>query len=898
MSVIKLSEENLLKSKIEEIRDFEDSFFSDCYKQAYKSLVEIYNNCNDNNCDDKNKNDDDYNNIIAFVGDRGSGKTSTMRSFSKSLDDDINKDNKYLKKILQDDEINILQNSKFHVLDIIDPSLFSNRDSLVEIIVSNMFRKFKGNKKNNDLLKKQALVKQFEKVFEEIKTVNMDKQSIFHECNDNIERLMGLSAALDLKEDLKTLIDLYIKYISDECNKKQFLVVSIDDIDMNLEVGRYLLEDIRKYLIQRNIILLMAVNFDQLEEIIAQKFVIGLNENFRFQHDIYEQDKKEGYKFLADFKNKIDEKTEKYLDKLIPYNRRCFMPTVDLDAELELIDGLQNLEHEDSNKLEDIIKLNFENKLNYKIESENHKRTLIPKNLRALIQLLILLNSMKNYDIKNNLKQIITYYKEVLIKEVENRQDQLFLQDILKCYYKDMNRKILIYLNTKIRDEIEDTFELKDIKDDLDYIDKNKTLIFGNRITLGDVITWIKLYDRVQFNNNKSRFIETCKSIYTIRLLYIYYDKYKEYMKDNEIIKSINIDNDEEINQEKDINNEDIIRDIIGKDIIGKFFYITDNKNSDKINKVVSIKGQHKYLTDRLEDELKIKEKQNQTLQDRRIYTIGNDIEQSNIYDNKNNSYLGFKNMNKNKMEKIMTYFVNPIFDDTKSGGKIINNYKRLIRREDKSYYDLIDFSRFTNFDINPFNLIVYSIINSNNYNNIDSIINIDYFMKKLDESDKVINNVSADEKLIVNSIKKVLEKFLFNNLDQFNWIGNFLEKFYKNIYPEILYKDNQSKNNILREVLKEIDRRIDYIYQPKRNSYSTSTLLKTINIIFKNYKLFDFDFMTNVDLTANINEFSNIFSNMNNIERGSEQIKNYTDWLLDIQQNIIETYPNINIKE
>lgn len=739
MSVIKLSKESLLKSKKEEINNFGDSFFSDSYKKAYESLEDICNNYN-------NIDDDYYNNIIAFVGDRGSGKTSTMRSFSHSLKN-IDKSNKFQEKIAQ--------NLEFHVLNIIDPSLFSNRDSLVEIIVSNMFRKFKENKKNNDLLKKQELVKQFEKVFEEIKIVNMDKKIIFRECNDNIERLIGLSAALDLKKDLNDLIVLYLDYLSAKSDADRFLVVSIDDIDMNLEVGGYLLEDIRKYLIQNNIILLIAVNFDQLEEIVVQKFIVGLHENFKFQHDVYEPDEKEGYKFLADFKNKIDEKTEKYLDKLIPYNRRCFMPIIDIDSELELIDDcLQNLEYKDSNKsLEDIIILNFENKLNYKIESENHKRTLIPKNLRSLIQLLILLNSMKKNEIKNNLKQMITYFREVLINDVEDRKDQLFLQDILKCYYKDINRKILIYLNTKIRNEIIDTdFELKDIKFDLDYIEKNKTLIFSNRITLGDIITWIKLYDRIQFENKKSRFIEIVKSIYTIRLLIVYYEN-------------------------KEGAEKFTVKDISGKNFIGKYFDVTDNNNKNKF--IYKIKAQNIPKDEKM------------------------------------------------KIDIIYPYIIIPSFKSQENNENFYY-YTRLIRREDKTYDTYKDLNRFDFCFLNTLGLVAYCV-----YKNIDNfidIINIDYFMYNLDSFDRDIHKLNvSEEETIVESYKIIFKKLKHDNINEIEIMKDFINENLKKIKFQI-------NEELIRDIKEKIELRIRFINNKGyEEEFLLTTLKNTCNEILEN---------------------------------------------------------------
>ena len=68
------------KIKIEKGKDFNQSIFQNVYKNALKSVIEIVKHS------DKDNNDyDDFNNIIAFTGERGKGKSSSMISFRDAL---------------------------------------------------------------------------------------------------------------------------------------------------------------------------------------------------------------------------------------------------------------------------------------------------------------------------------------------------------------------------------------------------------------------------------------------------------------------------------------------------------------------------------------------------------------------------------------------------------------------------------------------------------------------------------------------------------------------------------------------------------------------------------------------------------------------------------------------
>ena len=94
---IKLGQE--YKIRVEEISEFESSFFNGVYEKAKQNVLAIIENkVIDNTNKSEYENDDEYNNIIAFVSERGTGKSSSMVSFSKALTEMITGRN-YLQKI-------------------------------------------------------------------------------------------------------------------------------------------------------------------------------------------------------------------------------------------------------------------------------------------------------------------------------------------------------------------------------------------------------------------------------------------------------------------------------------------------------------------------------------------------------------------------------------------------------------------------------------------------------------------------------------------------------------------------------------------------------------------------------------------------------------------------------
>ena len=361
---IKIGDEYL--SKVECIENFEKSFFSEIYLKAFKSVEEIVKN---NSEKEEFIGYENYNNIIAFTGERGTGKTSTMLSVSKVL-----KNNKYNE--FTEDLNKELNKYKFIGLDVIDPSHFQKNSNIIKIILAKMFQKFKKEvEKGNSNNKKREVLKNFEKVSKDIKIIEKDGSV----DGETIDDLLKMSASSDLKGHLEKLIKLYLDFIDSEENKK-ILIIEIDDLDLNTKHGYEMIEQIRKYLIIKNVVILMAVKIEQLS------LVVERNTRLEFKELI-----NAGQIGNDRLKTMVD----KYLKKLIPLERRLYMPELEIESETKTIKIIRD--NEEEKPKEEIIDKKVRSLIYYKTGMEFiDGKYIVPNNLRDLINIISLLEKMPN----------------------------------------------------------------------------------------------------------------------------------------------------------------------------------------------------------------------------------------------------------------------------------------------------------------------------------------------------------------------------------------------------------------------------------------------------------------------------------------------------------------------
>jgi hypothetical protein len=563
------------KIKIENGNEFKGSIFEEVYNNAAKYLCDIIFQSNSNNTYDT------YNNIIAFTGERGKGKSSSMISFRNALLDYENKDKHAL--FFNSSEFDNIRRLSFAEIDIIDPSLFRGNESLFEIIVAKMFSKFQEliKKENSGISDedRRTLIKLFQQVFDNLKIINSDKKEIYN--LDSLEALSNLAYSSNLRDGFSKLVDKYLNVLND---KKSFLIVSIDDFDLNISKAYEMLEDIRHFLIQKRIILLIACKIEQLKDSIINEIV----KEYRYKLNLEQKSKIHNFtsiderkssridnrKITTDFEitnefilTELSNKAEKYIEKLIPFNHQIFIPSLTDFCDIHFSsyqeiqdikftffdssnDELSKLKNESIIYIGDLSSLNgvelgaiLEDKNDLlKEKLINAQQLFIEKNIYDCLLKLIYTKSkifidkadyryqsifpstlrelnelIKVFDNENVLENFRKYILNKSINELPENLKKIIIE-IDKQDFSSLNLHIIHQLGN-----IEKSFQVSnDTNLQIDYDNLNPSLA-----SIGDVFSKLKvLYENVKSTNVFwFKFLDYLSVYYSIRINQIFKDK-------------------------------------------------------------------------------------------------------------------------------------------------------------------------------------------------------------------------------------------------------------------------------------------------------------------------------------------------------------------------------------
>lgn len=301
----------------------EDISKSDVFFEQYRTASDILENILSVYASINDKTDNGYNkieypnNVIAFCGERGDGKTSMLLSFmnllrqykeGKNTANDLfaNKDN--INRVIFADEIYV------------DPSALDGVHNILDLLVAKMFRKFKSslesNKwQHNDELQ-QRLLKSFQTVYRLISIVKDSKKILDDEFDyeGSVDKLSSLSDSMRLKEELINLINTYNDCMNNG-DKNVVIPILIDDIDMSFSHAYAMSEQIRKFLIIPGIIIILSVRIDQLLYCIKES-------NIRQLEWLVKRN------YHSEMSGEIANMSSNYLSKLLPLAHRVNLPKV------------------------------------------------------------------------------------------------------------------------------------------------------------------------------------------------------------------------------------------------------------------------------------------------------------------------------------------------------------------------------------------------------------------------------------------------------------------------------------------------------------------------------------------------------------------------------------------
>lgn len=518
--IINIAEE--YKIKIEKSYEFENSIFKEVYESAKYNLIEIIEHHNVHDSQKTEFKYDVYNNIICFVGERGQGKSSSMISFLEALISKKQND------VFLNDKNNVLQNVRFTTIDLIDPSLFSGKETLFEIILAKMFSMFRnilesdGNRKINEESKRQ-LVDLFQKVFDDLKFIN-NRENIYKQ--DALDALIKLSTSSNLKENFEKLVEKYLNVI---CPKENaFLVIAIDDFDLKIEGVYDMLEDVRRFLIAQNIILLIACKIEQLQEAthahIYSEYIKQLGGNTHILDNVFDE-------------SEIKNKALKFIEKLIPESRKIELPNV---SELDLgeilvrekeieIDGDINKFYFD-NTANGLLLETIYDRLFLFLKKQSFEYSIFLKStLRSLISLLLRLNKTDDIEIDQLEKLYIAnnefkkFFKDFVLYFIDDKKE---VDLLLNCNIDLLNFNIIQTLKLYFPSEVSE--RLKDIRN---YNLLQNDDIYATFFTIENKI----LDDDINYNR-----FESFKLLYIVRQL-IYRIEFKgRFFQNSSIVDTFN----------------------------------------------------------------------------------------------------------------------------------------------------------------------------------------------------------------------------------------------------------------------------------------------------------------------------------------------------------------------
>lgn len=444
-------------------------------------------------------------NIIAIDGDRGAGKTSVMLSTIEYLS---NFGEKYPKKT-------------FFRLDVIDPSFFSNNSNPLQVLIAQLYKKFK--KHLDDIHyaieDRNRVVILFEKIQKCLELMQINFSS---DCYAEIDDLEYLAASVDIGNYVEELIQKLLNLFG-----YKMLLIPIDDIDLNTKYAYEMMEQLRKYFTCPNVLILFAINMKQMQSVLLRHFAVDLNVSKEY---VATQD--------------ILQMSERYLMKLIPLKNRISLYDfgVNMEQYVEVYRGGDILYKGVYKKL--VLDLIYSKTQYLFLNTKDINNYIIPHNLRELNMLLSLLTDMPDVDgdnaiLLNNQLKFKTYFYSTWVNIHLDRVHKDFIDSLNQITdFSAYNKTVVSKLCTSYLDR-DDSYRYRYWTPGNNNQNKIENLIYricestnyNYNISLGDVLALCS-YIESQVTTTQILLL-----LFAIRVHYTFLlqDSYQEQISDSEI---------------------------------------------------------------------------------------------------------------------------------------------------------------------------------------------------------------------------------------------------------------------------------------------------------------------------------------------------------------------------
>lgn len=434
----------------EEYKDINTSIFGTIYSRAGRLVDKIISDNYEWIENGKNRKNSDFerSNIISFVGQRGTGKTSAMLSFKDMLDSYTKVQRFSLNQTpMSLFDIKKYPNIKFYTLDCIDASIMEESENVFILILAAMFSEiqkyaYEKTRKINEY-DNRILYQKFEKIYEDYTSIN-SKENV-QEGYSAFEKLRNAASNQKIRENFEELVKLYLDLIDNDVQNfsktdQKFLVISLDDIDIARRKkgngkdnwGTYkIMSTIYKYLTVPGVIVLTAYDYSNLQERCMNFFEI-------------ENGQREG----------CERATLQFIEKVFPIYSRLYMPAL----------------------------------INNKIISKNEIKISIANNRRKI------LDRFWSEERVLSIKDFVFYFlydKTDVVLDYESRKNHFFVPDTLRDLFNlvELLNKMEIYSH-EIREESDIEkfqYNIQWLEDDCDF--RYKEEILANRKEESNLIT-------------------------------------------------------------------------------------------------------------------------------------------------------------------------------------------------------------------------------------------------------------------------------------------------------------------------------------------------------------------------------------------------------------------------
>ncbi|MBQ7131199.1 MAG: hypothetical protein IJO29_01385 [Oscillospiraceae bacterium] len=278
----------------------DDGFLNKTYTQAFR-LVETI-------CATSKRitHQDEIHNVIAFMGRRGTGKTSAMLSVADSLSD-----------VKHTDEVKI--SNCFIQLPYINAAILDETEDIFLIILSSMFKKIDEKSKREDFPYKKERYDNARMIKEDI--CNIYGHYVSLKCNDNLtssyNSMEKLSDRYSIREEFTNLVLKYTNFHKElfepnSSTNDMHLIICIDDIDMSRQNHMRIMQCIHQYLMIPHMIVMVTLNLPVLTASLQKETFLRLSTT---------EEKNKQNLHLA------FEHTHDFLRKIIPSDMRITMPS-------------------------------------------------------------------------------------------------------------------------------------------------------------------------------------------------------------------------------------------------------------------------------------------------------------------------------------------------------------------------------------------------------------------------------------------------------------------------------------------------------------------------------------------------------------------------------------------